>query len=217
MRCPFCSFHDSKVVDSREVEDTIRRRRECLNPECAGRFTTHERIQAVALYVLKKDGRREEFSREKLQAGVRTACEKRPLAQGAIEQLVEGIEQALYKSNEAEVPSSVIGEMVMDQLRALDPIAYVRFASVYRQFTDVEDLQAELESLAASSRPATAQLPLSDPEFSATSLRLRGPRAGAAATTRTRTRRPVRTVQTPVEMPRPSGPETDARKMRRAK
>ena len=194
MRCPFCSFHDSKVVDSRDVEGSVRRRRECLNPECAARFTTHERIQAVALYVVKKDGSREEFSREKLLAGVRTACEKRPLAPTAVEEMVSGIEQVLYTGNEAEVPSSVIGELVMDRLRALDPIAYVRFASVYRQFTDLAELQAELESLATAARPAAAQLPLSDPEFSATSLR----RRTGAATGRTRSRRPVRAAPAPV-------------------
>ncbi len=212
MRCPFCGFHDSKVVDSRDVDETIRRRRECLNPDCAARFTTHERVQAVALYVVKKDGSREEFSREKVLAGVRTACEKRPLAPTAVEKLVDDIEQVLYQANEPEVPSSVIGELVMDRLRGLDPIAYVRFASVYRQFTDLADLQAELESLATATNPAAAQLPLSDPEFSATSLRLRP----AAPTTRTRTRRPVRPVQTPVDLRRPA-PEAEQRRDRKAR
>ena len=212
MRCPFCGFHDSKVVDSRDLDETIRRRRECLNPDCAARFTTHERVQAVALYVVKKDGSREEFSREKVLAGVRTACEKRPLAPTAVEKLVDDIEQVLYQANEPEVPSSVIGELVMDRLRGLDPIAYVRFASVYRQFTDLADLQAELESLATATNPAAAQLPLSDPEFSATSLRLRP----AAPTTRTRTRRPVRPVQTPVDLRRPA-PEAEQRRDRKAR
>ena len=212
MRCPFCGFHDSKVVDSRDVDETIRRRRECLNPDCAARFTTHERVQAVALYVVKKDGSREEFSREKVLAGVRTACEKRPLAPTAVEKLVDEMEQVLFQANEPEVPSSVIGELVMDRLRGLDPIAYVRFASVYRQFTDLADLQAELESLATATNPAAAQLPLSDPEFSATSLRLRP----AAPTTRTRTRRPVRPVQTPVDLRRPA-PEAEQRRDRKAR
>ena len=194
MRCPFCGFNDSKVVDSRDVDESIRRRRECLNPDCAVRFTTYERVQAVALFVEKKDGTREEFSRLKLLAGVRTACEKRPLAPTAVEALVDDVEQELYKQGDPEVKTTVIGEMVMARLRNLDPIAYVRFASVYRQFTDLADLQAELESLAAAAKPAAAQLPLSAPDFSATSLRLRP----AAPTTRTRTRRPVRPVQTPV-------------------
>jgi len=213
MRCPFCGFDDSKVVDSREVDETIRRRRECLNPDCAARFTTYERVQSVALYVVKKGGRREEFSREKLLAGVRTACEKRPLAPTAVEKLVDDIEHVLYQANEPEVPTSVIGELVMDRLRALDPIAYVRFASVYRQFTDLAELQAELESLAAAAQPAAAQLPLSGPEFSATSPRLRP----AAPTSRTRTRRPVRPVQTPVDLRRAPAPEADQRPERKAR
>jgi transcriptional repressor NrdR len=200
MRCPFCGFPDSKVVDSRDVDESIRRRRECLNPDCAGRFTTYERVQAVALSVLKKDSRREEFSREKILAGVRTACEKRPLAPAAIEKLVDDIEDVLYKANEPEVPSRVIGEMVMERLRALDAIAYVRFASVYRQFTDIAELQEELAALQTTARPPEAQLPLSGPEFSATTPRLH-PRAPAGApTTRTRTRRPVRPAQAPVEL-----------------
>jgi transcriptional repressor NrdR len=188
------------VVDSRDVDESIRRRRECLNPDCAGRFTTHERVQAVALHVIKKDGRREEFSREKVLSGVRTACEKRPLAPAAIEKLVDEIERVLYQSNEPEVSTEIVGGMVMDGLRALDPIAYVRFASVYRQFTDIAELQEVLESLQATARPTEAQLPLNGPEFSATAPRLRP----AAPTTRTRTRRPVRPAQAPVEL-RPAG------------
>ncbi len=210
MRCPFCGFNDSKVVDSRDVEASVRRRRECLNPACAARFTTYERIQAVALYVVKKNGTREEFSREKLLTGVRTACEKRPLAPTAVEEMVSSIEQVLFTGNDAEVPSSAIGELVMDRLRALDPIAYVRFASVYRQFTDLAELQAELESLAsAAQRQPAAQLPLSDPEFSAISLRLRpAPTAGRRA------RRPVRTTVPVVEIRRQSADA--AEKQRRA-
>lgn len=196
MRCPFCGSQDSKVVDSRDVDDSIRRRRECLNPGCAGRFTTYERVQAVALYVVKKDGRREEFSREKLLAGLRKACEKRPLPAGALEALAADLESSLYQGNEPEVPSTMIGELVMERLRTLDPIAYVRFASVYRQFTDIDALREELEALASGSRPAQAQLPLQDPEFTPSSLRLRP----AAPISRTRTRRPVRPVQTPVSL-----------------
>src|SRR3546814_4272855 len=101
MRCPYFESEDSKVVGSRDVEDSIRRRRECLNPECAGRFTTYERVQAVALYVVKKDGRREEFSRQKLLSGLRRACEKRPLAAGSVEQLAAEIEAALYAAGTA--------------------------------------------------------------------------------------------------------------------
>jgi len=195
MRCPFCGNSESRVVDSRDVEESIRRRRECLNPGCAGRFTTHERVQAVAIYVVKKDGRREEFSRQKLLAGLRKACEKRPLPAGAVEALAADIEATLYQSNSAEVPSATVGELVMDRLRSLDGIAYVRFASVYRQFGDIDALREELEDLAAGRRPPEAQLPLLDPEFRPSSLRLQP----AAPHDRTRTRRrPVRPVQTPV-------------------
>src|SRR5438309_1851874 len=162
MRCPYCGSEDSKVVDSRDVDDSVRRRRECLNADCAGRFTTYERVQAVALYLVKKDGRREEFSRDKLIAGVRKACEKRPLAAGAIERLGADVESALYAMNSPEVPSTVVGELVMDRLRDLDPIAYVRFASVYREFRDLAALREELEALATGVRPPDAQLPLLD-------------------------------------------------------
>lgn len=216
MRCPYCQWHDSKVVDSREVDDSIRRRRECLNPDCGGRFTTYERVQAVALFVIKKDGRREEFSREKLLAGLRKACEKRPLETGAIEALAANLESALYQSGAAEVPSSLIGEMVMERLSELDPIAYVRFASVYRQFADLDALKEELEALASGTRPGGAQLPLlEEPEFAPPSLRLRP----AAPQSRTRTRRPVRPVQTPVPLPGSGeqAPEGQPKRRRRAR
>jgi transcriptional repressor NrdR len=215
MRCPYCDWHDSKVVDSREVDGAVRRRRECLNPDCTGRFTTYERVQAVALYVIKKDARREEFSREKLLAGLHKACEKRPLKVGAIEALAADIEAALYQSNAPEIPSSVIGELVMDRLSALDPIAYVRFASVYRQFADIDALKDELEALASGNRPAGAQLPLmQEPEYAPPSLRLRP----AAPHDRTRTRRPVRPVQTPTPIPgQEAAPEVQSRRRRKAR
>jgi len=214
MRCPFCGSPDSKVVDSRDVDDSIRRRRECLNPDCSGRFTTYERVHAVALYVAKKDGRREEFSRDKLLAGLRKACEKRPLRAGALDALADQIESALYQGNASEVPSSMIGELVMDHLRELDPIAYVRFASVYRQFTDIEALRDELEALASGDRPAQAQLPLPAVEFSPSSPRLRP----AAPSSRTRTRRPVRPVQTPVPLAgQADAPRDTSKKQRKAR
>jgi transcriptional repressor NrdR len=195
MQCPYCAAPDSKVIDSRDVDGSIRRRRQCLNPTCNGRFTTYERIQAVALYIVKKDGRREEFSREKLLAGLRKACEKRPLRAGALEAVAHDIENQLYQSNAPEVPSAAVGELVMERLRDLDPIAYVRFASVYRQFADLDALREELEALASGARPAGAQLPLLDePDYAPRSLRLQP----AAPQFRTRTRRPVRPVQTPV-------------------
>lgn len=201
MLCPYCGCPDSKVVDSRDVDGSIRRRRECLAEACGGRFTTYERVQAVALYVVKKDDRREEFSREKLLAGLRKACEKRPLRAEQIEAIAQDIESALYQGNAPEVPSSYVGELVMDRLRDLDPIAYVRFASVYRRFRDLDELRDELEALISGDRPAEAQLRLLDePSYVPPSLRLRP----AAPQIRTRTRRPVRPVQTPVRI---SGPE----------
>jgi transcriptional repressor NrdR len=197
VHCPYCGAQDSKVIDSREIDDAIRRRRECLNPDCAGRFTTYERIQAVALYIVKKDGRREEYSRAKLLAGLRKACEKRPLRAGTVEAVAQEIEDRLYQSNAPEVPSSIVGELVMERLADLDPIAYVRFASVYRQFADLAALQDELAAMASGARPPGAQLPLlEEPEYAPPTFRLRP----AAPTTRTRTRRPVRPVQTPVRI-----------------
>jgi transcriptional repressor NrdR len=151
MRCPYCGFADSKVTDSRDAEEGIRRRRECLN--CGQRFTTVERLASASLLVAKKDGRREEFSREKLLAGLRKACEKRPLPAGAIEATADAVEAELRRSGAPEVPSDQIGELVMAHLRELDQIAYIRFASVYRQFADIDDVQAELERLATPAPP----------------------------------------------------------------
>ena len=152
MRCPYCGFADTKVTDSRDADEGIRRRRECLN--CGQRFTTVERLAATSLLVAKKDGRREEFSREKLLAGLRTACEKRPLAAGAVEAVADAVEAALRARGAPEVPSQEIGELVMDHLRELDHIAYIRFASVYRSFADLEALQRELERLAVPAAPS---------------------------------------------------------------
>ena len=156
MRCPYCGFADTKVTDSRDADEGIRRRRECLN--CGQRFTTAERLVTGSLLVAKKDGRREEFSREKLLAGLRKACEKRPLAAGAVEAVADAVEATLRARGTPEVPGVEIGELVMDHLRDLDHIAYIRFASVYRQFADLEDIQRELEALARRSAP-TGGLP----------------------------------------------------------
>jgi transcriptional repressor NrdR len=145
MRCPYCGFQDSRVIDSRDSEEGVRRRRECVS--CGERFTTYERPQSMGLMVVKKDGRREEFTREKLLLGIRKACEKRPLAMGRLEALVDGIEVALYEQGLAEVSSRQIGEMAMEELRGLDQIAYIRFASVYRHFTDIDELKDELRML----------------------------------------------------------------------
>ncbi|MBI2723592.1 MAG: transcriptional repressor NrdR [Chloroflexi bacterium] len=213
MRCPFCQGNESRVIESRETEDCIRRRRECLDAACAGRFTTYERVQAVAVYVVKKDGRREEFSREKLLSGLRKACEKRPLTASVVDDLATEIESRLYESSSAEVRSSDLGEIVMERLRALDPIAYVRFASVYRSFADLDALRDELERLAEHRGAAQAQLPLPDEAYSPT-LRLRP----AAPTVRARTRRPVRPVQTPVSITeQASAPREPSKRQRRAK
>ena len=150
MNCPFCSADDTRVTDSRPDEDGIRRRRECLS--CGRRFSTIERVELAGVVLLKKDGRREVFDRGKIVAGVRKACEKRPIPSGAIEALADEVEQAVYAMNKAEVPSSVVGEFVMERLKALDHIAYIRFASVYRAFADVDELEQELEALKAGWR-----------------------------------------------------------------
>ncbi len=151
MRCPYCGFADTKVTDSRDADEGIRRRRECLN--CGQRFSTMERLSTGSLLVAKKDGRREEFSREKLLAGLRKACEKRPLPAGAVEAVADAVETALRQRGAPEVPSDEIGELVMEHLRELDHIAYIRFASVYRSFADLEDLERELAALASRGAP----------------------------------------------------------------
>ena len=145
MKCPYCGGVELKVIDSRDTEDAVRRRRRCL--VCGHRFTTMERISLHDFYVIKKDGRHEIFNKEKLRTGVSKACEKRPLPVGAIDKLVDDIEAALYQIGKSEVPSSLIGDMVMDGLKGLDHIAYIRFASVYRQFTDITDLREEIDGL----------------------------------------------------------------------
>jgi transcriptional repressor NrdR len=147
MRCPFCKFEDSKVIDSRSAEDgsSVRRRRECF--ECAKRFTTYEQIEEVPLMVVKKDGRREIFDRKKLLQGLLKACEKRPVPIPKIENLIDGIERDLRNSLDQEVTTKKIGTAVMSQLRKLDQVAYVRFASVYREFTDIDSFISELDTL----------------------------------------------------------------------
>lgn len=157
MQCPFCGYTDSKVTDSRDVNDIIRRRRECLG--CGLRFTTHERIQTSNLVIIKKDKRREEFNREKLTTGIRKACEKRPLPTGAVEKLVDEVENELHRLGKAEIPSSAVGEIVMEKLKKLDHIAYIRFASVYRDFADITSLKQEVDTLIAAKEIAS-QLPL---------------------------------------------------------
>ncbi len=147
MRCPICGKDNDKVIDSRSAQEgnIVRRRRKCL--ECGHRFTTYEAIECVPLYVVKKDNRREEFQREKLLGGLVTACKKRPVAMEAIERLVHTIEMDIYAGFQVEVPSWKIGELVIHGLKQLDDVAYVRFASVYRQFKDVEEFIEELRKI----------------------------------------------------------------------
>ena len=147
MKCPFCNFPDSKVVDSRPTDEgtSIRRRRECL--KCMKRFTTYETVERLPLMLVKRDGTREPYDRNKLLAGVMKACEKRPVPQARLEQLVDAVEQKLFGTLETEISSQKIGEMVMEELKHVDEVAYVRFASVYRQFKDINTFLEELNSL----------------------------------------------------------------------
>lgn len=161
MNCPFCGHIDSKVIDSRDSEGGIRRRRECL--KCSGRFTTYERLQRPSLFVIKKDKRREEFNKDKLLSGIRKAFEKRPLSSTAVDKLADDIETALYQLGKTEIPTPVIGDMVMEKLKALDYIAYIRFASVYREFKAVTDFKREVDNLVGVGEPEkerVSQLPL---------------------------------------------------------
>ena len=145
MHCPFCGHDDSKVIDSRESPDGVRRRRECTG--CGLRFTTYERVHTTPLLLAKSDGRREPFSTEKLERSLRIACAKRPLEVGAIGKIVTDIDSELHRLAKAEVESRVIGEMVMERLRELDRVAYIRYASVYRDFEDLDTFAQEVEAL----------------------------------------------------------------------
>jgi transcriptional repressor NrdR len=152
MKCPFCSCVENKVIDSRlsQGDEVTRRRREC--ERCTRRFTTYERIELVLPMVVKKDARREPFDRLKVMAGLRRACEKRPVAWDMLEQVVDKIERQLVESGEKEIDSSRIGEEVMRELKELDQVAYVRFASVYRSFKDIHEFMAELSHLLTQSK-----------------------------------------------------------------
>lgn len=147
MRCPYCKKDNDKVLDSRSSAEgtTTRRRRECLS--CGRRFTTYERIEEVPLLVIKKDQRREVYDRNKVLAGIQKACEKRPVSRGGQDQIVAELEKMLDENYEKEAPTSVIGEFIMERLATLDQVAYVRFASVYRQFKDINHFLKELKSL----------------------------------------------------------------------
>jgi len=152
MKCPYCSHFDTAVLDSRDSEDlaTIRRRRECL--KCEKRFTTYERIEMIDLVIIKKDGSRENFDRNKLLVGFRRATEKRPVGTEDIENAVDAIERELRRKDTIEIPSKVVGEIVMRKLKGLDKVAYIRFASVYRSFEDVESFKEEIRNLTKAAR-----------------------------------------------------------------
>ena len=147
MKCPFCGYIDTKVIDSRPIEDgnAIRRRREC--EKCGRRFTTYEKVDEIPYMVIKRDGSRELFNRNKILNGLIKACEKRPVSVNLLDDIVRNLEKELYNNNEREVPTQVIGEMVMKALKDVDEVAYVRFASVYRQFKDVGTFMEEIEKL----------------------------------------------------------------------
>jgi transcriptional repressor NrdR len=147
MKCPFCGEIDSKVIDSRLSKDeiVIRRRRECVH--CSKRFTTHERSEVIPIMIIKKDGRRELFNREKVSSGIKRACEKRNVSMNVIEEFIDNLEHDLREIGEKELPASVVGEKIVAKLHKLDDVAYVRFASVYREFKDVNDFVVELKEL----------------------------------------------------------------------
>ena len=170
MRCPYCDHDESRVTDSREASDGVRRRREC--GRCGLRFTTVERVQTTSLLVVKRDGRREEFIADKVRSGVLHACTKRPVSVEAIDGLVEQVERGLSRLGRPEVPGAVVGQMVMEELKTLDHVAYVRFASVYRNFTDPESFAKEVEALQLEPEPnpvgalqAQLSLPISGEEI----------------------------------------------------
>jgi transcriptional repressor NrdR len=147
MKCPYCNYYDTAVLDSRDSEDlaSIRRRRECL--KCEKRFTTYERVDVVDLIILKKDGRREQFDRKKLLTGILKAVEKRPVSLDQIEKAADEIERELRQRESIEIPSKDMGEIVMNKLKVLDKVAYIRFASVYRSFEDLESFEKEVKNL----------------------------------------------------------------------
>ncbi len=152
MKCPYCSEIENKVIDSRLSKDAsvIRRRRECLT--CSRRFTTYEHIEEIPIMIIKKDGRRELFNRDKVRSGMLKACEKRNISMNSIEEFIEDMERDLREAEEKEIPASVVGEKIMAKLHELDDVAYVRFASVYREFKDVNDFVSELKKLLSSDK-----------------------------------------------------------------
>ncbi len=147
MKCPFCSNDNTRVIDSRPADDnsSIRRRRLC--DECGKRFTTYEKVETIPLIIIKKDNNREQYDRAKLEAGVLRACHKRPVSANQISTLIDAVETEIFNMEEKEIPSTTIGELLMDKLKETDPVAYVRFASVYREFKDVNTFMNELKKM----------------------------------------------------------------------
>ena len=147
MKCPFCNTPDTKVIDSRPADDnaSIRRRRQCI--KCNKRFTTYEKLETMPLMVIKKDNTREPYDRSKIESGIIRSCHKRPVSSQMVESIVNEIENRIFSLEDREIPTTVIGEMVMDRLKELDEVAYVRFASVYREFKDVNTFMSEIESM----------------------------------------------------------------------
>lgn len=147
MKCPYCGHPDTRVIDSRPAEDrnSIRRRRSC--DECGKRFTTYEKVETIPLIIIKKDNNREQYERAKIEAGVLSACYKRPVSAAEIQKVIDAIEIEIFNREEKEIASSVIGEIVMEKLKDVDPVAYVRFASVYREFKDVNTFMSELKKI----------------------------------------------------------------------
>ena len=155
MKCPYCGEMENKVIDSRMTKEgnAVRRRRECLR--CKHRFTTYERVEALPLVLIKKDGRRETFDRTKILVGMQKACEKRNISINTLEEFVDELERELQEMGEKEIPSSVVGERIMTKLHELDAVAYVRFASVYREFKDINDFMSQLKDLLDAPRRKT--------------------------------------------------------------
>jgi transcriptional repressor NrdR len=147
MECPYCGHIKSKVTDKRSSSSGIRRRRECLNPKCKKRFTTYERVEKSDLYVIKKDGRREKFLRDKLEIGIQRAFEKRPVPQEKIDKMINEIEEQIRKRGKKEIKTSIIGDLVSKKIKRLDKVAYIRFASVYRDFEDIQDFKEAIKEV----------------------------------------------------------------------
>ena len=194
MHCPHCRHEDSKVIDSRDSGDGIRRRRECL--ECERRFTTYERVQTRDLMVIKRDGRREDFDRDKLLLGITKACAKRPLQTGTIEKIVHETETAVSDSGRQEISVEAIGQLVMERLKNLDRVAYIRYASIYRDFKDVETFKEEIDSLLEPQEPTVSTEPSSQLSFLEEELMRRPPRRRGRPQKKSTPRSTDRGVQT---------------------